>query len=301
MAEAGGSVLLLGGSVPVPGASSVWWTASLPPASSLAPLLSDASMVVLPASPDGRDMAPTLSATLGWPLLGGAVSCSLSSGKVCASLLRVDGRVTVPASVPAPAVVTLWPGSRPSLPSAPSESVAPSGSLVEVELAPVPSPAVPAVRAISLVELVEPDPATMDLSEARRVLGGGAGLVPNGSSLEQARAWFSLLIDVAAALGASAGATRVVTDAGWTDHNRQIGTTGVAVNPELYVALGVSGASQHVGGLGSPDHTISVNIDSSCPMTAMSELGLVSDAPAVLVELARRLEVDIPPVLEVAP
>jgi electron transfer flavoprotein alpha subunit len=288
VAEAGGDALVLGGRALPPGASRVWWSAAVPPYETLAPLLSNAGMLVLPASPDGRDMAPGLSATLGWPLLAGAVSCSLSSGEVGASLLRVDGRVTVPASAPAPAVVTLWPGSGKGV------SAGGAPSLTELDL-----PASPP-SSVSLVKMVEPDPATMDLSEARRVLGGGAGLVPSGATDEQAGEWFSLLVDVAAALGASAGATRVVTDAGWADHNRQIGTTGVAVDPDLYVALGVSGASQHVGGLGSPDHTISVNIDPSCPMTAMAELGLVSDAPGVLVELARRLGVKVPPELEVA-
>ena len=90
------------------------------------------------------------------------------------------------------------------------------------------------------------------------------------------------------------GATRVVTDVGWTDHQRQIGTTGVAIDPELYVAFGVSGASQHTGGLGAPRHTVSVNTDPSCPMTALADLGLVTDALPLLVELAGRLGVEVP-------
>ncbi|MGD0065832.1 MAG: FAD-binding protein, partial [Streptosporangiaceae bacterium] len=97
-----------------------------------------------------------------------------------------------------------------------------------------------------------------------------------------------------AALGASAGATRVVTDAGWMSYDRQIGTTGVSVNPELYIAFGISGAAQHVGGLGAPEHLASVNTDPSCPMTAMANLGIVADAPAVLAELAMRLGVTGP-------
>ena len=104
-----------------------------------------------------------------------------------------------------------------------------------------------------------------------------------------------LLADVGAALGASAGATRVVTDAGWMSYDRQIGTTGVSVNPELYIAFGISGAAQHVGGLGAPEHVVSVNTDPSCPMTAMADLGIVADAPAVLRELAKRLGVTGPP------
>jgi electron transfer flavoprotein alpha subunit len=85
-----------------------------------------------------------------------------------------------------------------------------------------------------------------------------------------------------------------VTDAGWMSYDRQIGTTGVSVNPELYIAFGISGAAQHIGGLGAPDHLVSVNTDPSCPMTAMADLGVVADAPAVLTELAKRLGVTGP-------
>jgi electron transfer flavoprotein alpha subunit len=139
------------------------------------------------------------------------------------------------------------------------------------------------------LDLIKPDPATMDLSDATRVLGGGAGLVGRGASDDEARAVFAGLARVAAALGASAGGTRVVTDAGWIDAGRQIGTTGVSIDPDLYIAFGVSGATQHTSGLGAPRHIVSVNTDPSCPMTAMANLGLISDAGGVLVRLGQRL------------
>ena len=85
------------------------------------------------------------------------------------------------------------------------------------------------------------------------------------------------------------GATRVVTDRGWVGHERQIGTTGVVVDPELYVAFGISGAVQHTSGLGDPRHVISVNVDPHCPMMQMADLAVVSDANAVLDELERLL------------
>ncbi len=135
--------------------------------------------------------------------------------------------------------------------------------------------------------MLEPDVRTMDLSESRRVVAGGAGLAA-GADDRQAAARFELLEQVAAAIGASAGATRVATDAGWTGYERQIGTTGVTIGPELYMAFGISGATQHVGGIGTPRHVVSVNTDSSCPMTAAADLGLVTDAAALLVELAER-------------
>ncbi|HWE70479.1 MAG TPA: mycofactocin-associated electron transfer flavoprotein alpha subunit, partial [Acidimicrobiales bacterium] len=144
-----------------------------------------------------------------------------------------------------------------------------------------------------VIDVLKPDPATMDLADATRVLAGGAGLASRATDA-RARAAFELLAQVAAAMGASVGATRVATDAGWIGYERQIGTTGVAVDPDLYIAFGVSGATQHVGGLGTPRHVVSVNTDPSSPMTAMADLGLVTDGPELLAELATRFGISVP-------
>ena len=85
------------------------------------------------------------------------------------------------------------------------------------------------------------------------------------------------------------GATRVITDRGWIDHTRQIGTTGVVVDPRLYLAFGISGAVQHTAGLGHPDHIISINVDQHCPMMELADLAVVADANATLDELQLRL------------
>jgi electron transfer flavoprotein alpha subunit len=135
-----------------------------------------------------------------------------------------------------------------------------------------------------VLELIPADPATLDLADATRVVGAGAGL---GSAAACER-----LRRVGLAIGAATGGTRVVTDWGWLPVDRQIGTTGVAVHPELYLAFGVSGAVQHVSGLGRPAHVVSVNVDAACPMSAMADLAVVADAPATLVALARLLEVE---------
>ena len=90
-----------------------------------------------------------------------------------------------------------------------------------------------------------------------------------------------LLGAVATALGCATGATRVVTDAGWAPFARQIGTTGAVVDPELYLAFGISGAVQHVSGIGQPRDVVSVNLDASAPMMAMADLALVTDAVAL--------------------
>lgn len=260
-------------------------------AATLAHAVEPVPLVVLPSSPDGRDLAPRLAATLGRPLLAGAVDARGwrgADGRAAAraTLSRLDDRVMLPVAVAGPAVVTLLPMSGLDAPAGavprlePLPLVSPDGGRV-TEVGPDPEP----------VAVLEPDVRTMDLADATRVVSGGAGLA-TGVDDTVAAARFDLLEQVAAAIGASTGATRVATDAGWTDYERQIGTTGVTIHPDLYVAFGVSGAIQHVGGIDARRHVISVNIDSSCPMTAMAQLGLVTDAPALLLELAQRLGVD---------
>ena len=124
----------------------------------------------------------------------------------------------------------------------------------------------------------------MDLSEAPRIIGGGAGLESGDSFIQ--------LQNVATALDASMGVTRVITDRGWADHERQIGTTGVVVDPDLYIAFGISGAVQHTSGLGQPEHIISVNTDAHCPMMQMADIAIVADANAVLEELAQLMHIN---------
>ena len=240
-------------------------------ASALAQVLSGVHMVLLPESPDGRDLAPRLAVALGCGLLAGAVRCAPDEVEVT----RLDDRLSVRVGVDGPVVVTLRPGSRGQ-----PEAVAPA------QVTALPLGAAGAVWDAESLGVLQPEPSTADLVEARRIVGGGAGLVPPGAD---GAAAMRLLAEVGSALEASAGATRVVTDAGWMSYDRQIGTTGVAVSPELYVAFGISGAAQHVGGLGAPEHVVSINTDPSCPMTAMADLGIVADAPAVLAELADRL------------
>ena len=283
VAEAGGTALVLGSGTReaagrLESASRVWLVerSSVAPgavASALAQVLPGVHMVLLPESPDGRDLAPRLAVALGRGLLAGAVRCAPDEVEVT----RLDDRLSVRVGVDGPVVVTLRPGSR--------------GKPESVTLAQVSTLSLAAAGAVwdaESLEVLQPEPSTADLAEARRIVGGGGGLVPAGAD---GAAVMRLLAEVGSALEASAGATRVVTDAGWMSYDRQIGTTGVAVNPELYVAFGISGAAQHVGGLGAPGHVVSINTDPSCPMTAMADLGIVADAPAVLAELADRLGV----------
>jgi electron transfer flavoprotein alpha subunit len=251
----------------------IWETVGFAPAAwaaALADHLAPHRGIVLPASPDGRDLAPRLAQALHRPLLAGALRVHHGG----AELSRWGGSATEDVRVDEPFVATLQPGVR----GAPH----PAGSPPEIRRLALELPADVPVDAESLAVLA-PDVATMDLAEAPRILGGGAGL----DGAEQYR----LLADVATALGASMGATRVITDRGWVPHSRQIGTTGVVVAPRLYLAFGVSGAVQHTSGLGQPDHIVSVNTDPSCPMMQLADVPIVADAAATLAALATRLGV----------
>lgn len=296
IAEADGRVLVVGdGAGPVaesvPTARQSWWADTGPGlqagqlAAALAPLLELVPLVLLPASADGRDLAPRLAAELDRPKLAHALAVAhdAKAGLVHAQLARLDDRLTLAVEAPAPVVATLVPGVRSVTDEPYREPPVALGHLGGSDRADV-----------EVVEVLEPDPATMDLADASRVVGGGAGLAPRSAGDDVIHAVFRLMTDVANTLGASAGATRVVTDAGWMDYNRQVGTTGVTIDPDLYIAFGVAGATQHIGGLGAPRHIVSVNTDPSSPMTEMADLGLVTDARGLLVELAGRLGLDVP-------
>ncbi|NND74598.1 MAG: electron transfer flavoprotein subunit alpha/FixB family protein [Ilumatobacter sp.] len=228
--------------------------------------LTDADVIVCPNSPDGRDLAPRLAAALGRPLLAGATRITAAA----VQLARAGGRELHEVAPDGPFVATLQPGVRDS------ESFPPTPVTRTVE-----SRGDTDTGDATVVEVLPPDVRTMDLAEAARIVGGGAGL-----DSEQR---FEQLDAFAAGIGATMGATRVVTDRAWVHHDKQIGTTGVVVDPDLYLAFGISGAVQHTAGLGDPDHVISVNLDPHCPMMTMADLAIVSDANETLDELVHLL------------
>ncbi len=244
----------------------------------LAPLVAGAEWVLLPASADGRDLAPRLAAELGHPLLAGATQIARAGAGPIVTVARRGGLVAEDLAPHGPFVATLQPGVRGVAPRRPGS---PHPAIREL---PLPEAEPDHGSDVTVLEVLPPDAATMDLSEAKRIVGGGAGLM-----VEDGAEAFRLLTLVGEAIGASMGATRVVTDAGLVPHSRQIGTTGVVVDPRLYLAFGISGAVQHTAGLGHPDHVISVNIDPHCPMMALADLAVVSDAPATVAALAARL------------
>src|SRR6266508_2988404 len=238
-------------------------------AAALAPHLAGYPVVILAGSADGRDLAPRLAHILHRSLLTGAIAV----GPDRVTVVRCAGLVAEEHVVGGPIVATLVPGVR---------GFDPAGSPARIECLDVTVPST--AGDAEVLEVLGPDPATVDLAEAERVVAGGAGL--GGPEP------FDLLRRVGIALGASCGASRVAADAGWIPQDRFIGTTGVTINPRLYIAFGISGAVQHVTGLGQPDHIVAVNLDGSAPMMGIADLAIVTDAPALLRHLADRLGVE---------
>jgi electron transfer flavoprotein alpha subunit len=291
IAEAGGRVLIAGSGTadaPVDGLAAEVFLAEIGPveigrwAATLAPLLetvADTDIIVLPHTPDGRDLAPRLAAALERPLLAGATEIGAHRVRVA----RRGGLELHELRPNGPFVATLQPGTRGGL----SLVDPPSVHRLDVESFRVGSGRTgrtggSGTHDARVVEVLPPDVQTMDLTEASRIVGGGAGLESHDR--------FAQLDRFAVAIGGVMGATRVITDRSWVHHDRQIGTTGVVVDPELYLSFGVSGAVQHTSGLGHPDHIISVNTDPHCPMMSMSDLAIVADANETLEELLRRLD-----------
>jgi electron transfer flavoprotein alpha subunit len=245
-----------------------WTTVLAPVIEQLAARGAPTDIVVLPHSPDGRDLAPHLALALDRPLL--AAATEVTAHRVLVA--RRGGMELHEQRPTGPFLATLQPSAR--------GAVTFEGAVTVEHIDPEhldPEHLDRATGDARVVEVLPPDVRTMDLSEARRIVGGGAGL--------ESETRFEQLDAFAGRIGGVMGATRVITDRSWVHHDRQIGTTGVVVDPVLYLSFGVSGAVQHTSGLGHPHHVISVNTDPHCPMMSMSDLAIVADANETLDEL----------------
>jgi electron transfer flavoprotein alpha subunit len=226
--------------------------------------------VVVSATATGKDLAPRIAARLDVPLASDVIALGVDGGKVTASRPVYAGkaiqRVVFEA---AQGVVSLRPNTY---------VVGAAGKAGAVEQ--VPAASVPA--RVTVREVKASEQGALDVAEAEVVVAGGRGL--------KGPEHFHLVEELAKAFGnAAVGASRAVVDAGWRSHAEQVGQTGKTVSPTLYVALGISGAIQHLAGMRTAKVIVAVNKDKDAPIFKAADYGIVGDLFEILPKLTEEV------------
>jgi electron transfer flavoprotein alpha subunit len=232
------------------------------------------AVVLIPGTTAGRDYAPRLAARLDTVSTADALDVTVEGGHVMVLRPVYGGKMVskVDVSAGSPAIVTLRPGAF--------EKVEAHGNASKVERLELQATTIETrVRPVRYVQ--EQATGSVNLEAATTIVSGGRGLKEPAN--------FSIVEDLAAALGGVVGASRAVVDAGWRPHQEQVGQTGRAVSPRLYVAVGISGAVQHVVGMQGAEYIVAINRDPDAPIFRLASFGIVGDlfeiVPAIVSEL----------------
>ena len=215
--------------------------------------------VLLGFSAQGRDLAPRVAAKLDVPLASDVTEISASGDALVVKHPGYANKVILTLSISgSPVVLSI----RPSAFTARQNAKAARVETIVAVTASGP--------AITVVEVKDGAKGRPDLGDAPIIVAGGRGL--------KAAENFKLVEDLADAFGnAAVGATRAVTDDGWRPHSDQIGQTGRQVSPQLYVAVGISGAIQHLAGMRTSKTIVAINKDKDAPIFKVADYGIVGD------------------------
>ncbi len=214
------------------------------------------------ASVQGKDLSARLSARLGVGLAMDCTKFELVDGALVATRPMYAGKVYAEVSLQgnAPMMASARPNVMPMNEPDASKSA-------EVEKV---SPGLDkAALRTKVLEILADESGRPDLTEAEIIISGGRGMKDGVN--------FKILEDLADVIGASVGASRSAVDAGWRHHTDQVGQTGKVVTPNLYIACGISGAIQHLAGMGSSKYIVAINKDPDAPIFTKADYGVVGD------------------------
>jgi electron transfer flavoprotein alpha subunit len=215
-------------------------------------------LVLIGATLNGRDLAARTAARLGRAYAADVIELRVKGDALEGVRPMYAGKVRATIRVPLPAIVSVRPGAIPLKDGA----AAPELQRIEADAA---------AEKLTFVKLAATAAGgkRVSLAEARVVVSGGRGL-------KGPENWH-LVEQLADALGGAVGASRAVTDAGWRPNEEQVGQTGKTVTPDLYVALGISGAIQHLAGMTSSKVIVAVNKDPDADIFKIADYGVVAD------------------------
>jgi electron transfer flavoprotein alpha subunit len=230
-------------------------------------------LFLMGASVVGKDLGPALAAATQSALLTDVTSVGVADAKVRVEKPVYAGKAVATIAASSPMVIaTLRPNVFP--PAQPQEGRSAPVEVIDAGVTPADLRAV--VR-----EVLAKASEKLDLTEADIIVSGGRGM--------KGPEHWHLLEKLADAVGGVLGASRAVVDAGWRPHDEQVGQTGKTVSPKLYIAVGISGAIQHLAGMRTSKCIVAVNIDPEAPIFKAADYGIVGDAFEVLPVLTEEL------------